>query len=253
MTDRPIIFSAPMMRALLEERKTQTRRILKHRDPERRAFVQTCPAAKIVEGWVSFGHPMGGPGTCIRLPVALGDRLWVRETWQTGMGGDGPQIAYRATPDFVDINAWDGEDQGAGPSFNYDRCPGASWHTWLPDLLSGAEGSWRSPIHMPRWASRLTLTVSGVRVQRLQEISEEDAEAEGLSRAPGGCWSGAEGQAGTTPKAAYAVLWNSLHGPEAWAANPWVVAITFTVERRNIDVAAPLAGTKQNGMPELRP
>ena len=93
---------------------------------------------------------------------------------------------------------------------------------------------------MPRGASRLTLIVTEVRVERLQDCSRDDAIAEGIHRVGGGVlrwenWSGAEGQSATSPQAAYALLWNSINGPGAWDANPWVVAITFSVEKRNID------------------
>ena len=89
---------------------------------------------------------------------------------------------------------------------------------------------WRPSIHMPRSASRLTLTVTEVRVQRLQDISEEDARAEGIEGEflpwPQGYW---------TYRPYFAELWNSLHGPDAWDANPWVVALSFTVQHGNID------------------
>ena len=88
---------------------------------------------------------------------------------------------------------------------------------------------------MPRWASRLTLTVTDVRVQRLQDISEADAVAEGCDavlaltiKRPNGAHPG-------NPRECYCDLWNSLHGHGAWDANPWVVAVTFTVQRGNID------------------
>jgi hypothetical protein len=85
---------------------------------------------------------------------------------------------------------------------------------------------------MPRWASRINLLVTDVRVQRLQEISEEDAKAEGVMPSPGGMWSAADGQAGTSPQAAFAILWQSINGPGAWDANPWVYALTF--ERKKL-------------------
>jgi hypothetical protein len=110
---------------------------------------------------------------------------------------------------------------------------------------------WRSPIFCPRWASRLTLTVTEVRVQRLQDISEADAVAEGLTYK---VWEVEEGDdmetvegwssdrflvfrhgVGETSTEGYRILWNSLHGPDAWATNPWVVAVSFNVDRRNID------------------
>ncbi len=93
----------------------------------------------------------------------------------------------------------------------------------------GKRGANVAPIHMPRWASRLTLTVTDVRVQRLQEISEADAEVEGVELAVFPDWPV------TTFRGAYRGLWESLHGPGAWAENPWVAAITFTIECRNID------------------
>lgn len=252
MADRSILFSAPMVLALLREAsqpgtgKTQTRRVLKHRDANIQAgIVQGSPRASIFDGWCCFEHPLFGPGTSVRLPYAAGDRLWVKETWQTGSGFDGPQIAFRATGDCHDIEAWDGEDEGAGPSFNYERCPGAKWHTWLPDLLSGAEGIWRPSLFMPRWASRLTLLVTDVRVERLQDISEADAIAEGLK--PETCAGQRMWDPGPPhghfahPQVAYRMIWEDIHGPGSWDANPWIVAVTFSVHARNIDQLAPIA------------
>jgi hypothetical protein len=103
---------------------------------------------------------------------------------------------------------------------------------------------------MPRWASRLTLTVTDVRVQRLQEIAEADAVAEGVNPCLEGnqCPDGPHGGccAMYDPKDAYAALWNSLHGPDAWDANPWVYALTFTVHHRNID--AMMGGASPHGI-----
>jgi hypothetical protein len=89
---------------------------------------------------------------------------------------------------------------------------------------------WTPSIHMPRWASRMTLIVTDVRTQKLNDISGADAIAEGLSRAPGAWWSGAEGQASPTAVGAYALLWESLHGAGSWAANPDVIAISFAID-----------------------
>lgn len=258
--DRPLIFSAPMVRALLAGRKTQTRRVLKPpRGVDPGHWMPDAPGtlgAGIDGDRVRVLHwPNDGAEVAWgRLPCATGDRLWVRETWQTGSGYAGPQVAYRASGDAHDIDAWDGEDEGAGPSFNYDRLPGLKWHTWLPDLLSGVEGSWRSPIHMPRALSRLTLIVENVRVERLADISDEDAKAEGLaclSKDDGRTWkygiADRDGWPGTDddgwpwsdwnvdPRRAYARLWDSIHGKGAFEASPWVAAISFRVIPQNID------------------
>ena len=115
----------------------------------------------------------------------------------------------------------------------------------LPKLPpSRPPAKWRTSIHMPRWASRLTLIVSDVRVEPLQAISGEDARAEGVtSRGPDTAVY--RDNAETNPEARrrfdafcvreFSELWNSLHGPDAWAENPTVVALRFTVEQRNID------------------
>jgi len=122
------------------------------------------------------------------------------------------------------------------------------------DGVDGPGCRWRSPRYMPRWASRLTLTVTDVRVQRLQEISEADAIAEGAMRnitckssvsgttVAGDTWFYDEGPDGRhfeapNPRDAYEILWGKLHGWKSWDANPFVAAISFTTEQRNIDHA----------------
>ena len=200
MSELPIKFAAPMVRALLEGRKTQTRRLLKAK-----------PGMTLADCAVDAG---GGrlelPVDKLLVPYATGDRLWVREAW----AHDAPDL---------DTCRRGVESDGIvyGPYYLADLRPSDR------ATLRG-----RPSIHMPRWASRLTLTVTDVRVQRLQEISEADARAEGLMP----IWSGDmnEGPSQFADEV-FADLWNSLHGPDAWAANPWVVALTFTVERRNID------------------
>jgi hypothetical protein len=259
--DIPILFSGPMVRALLEGRKSQTRRIIKL--PTKGQYVRPDMggwAATTVGGGSSFTIERDGSrkpvpemvaiwnqttGTCIAARYQAGGRLWVRETWQTGMGTDGPQITFAATPDYFDIDAWDGADEGAGPSFNYARCPGATWHTNLSDLLDGSEGKWRSPIHMPRWASRLTLAIASVKIERLQAISDADCLAEGVAafessggnRMFGVPEVGCYAHPGLTPRETFWNLWCALHGPSAWAENPFVVAITFRVINANVDAA----------------
>ena len=206
MADRPIIFSAPMVRALLDGRKTQTRRVLGNSGPGRGR--SNIFSAQI--GWSdSYVLDPGNANWRERdTPYAPGDRLWVRECWRTAsayddlspsqMGGEEP-IRYEA-------------DQ--------------AWQTWGWGRPHST-GRHRAARHMPRWASRLTLIVTEVRVQRLQEISRGDAMEEGCPFA--------NMADGPNPRDWYRDIWNSIHGPDAWDANPWVAAISFTVHRCNID------------------
>lgn len=229
--ERPIIFSAPMVRAILEGRKTQTRRVLKIitptgqrvpiTSPLERAIVDLGPS-DIADGEFHYLSTNGLSGP-YRLPAAPGDRLWVQETW-----------ARYQTVNHV----W--RPDGRAFSEVSDGFAGyrADGHDTIEDfrthvrLMNGCdlehveiEGDrWRSPIHMPRWASRITLEVTGLRVERLQEISEEDAMAEG--------WPGAEtdlGFARAKPLQWFSALWDSIHGPGSWDANPWVAAVSFRV------------------------
>jgi hypothetical protein len=198
MGDKPILFSAPMIRALMGGRKTQTRRVLKP---------QPVPC-------LSWDDPPAGtyPSAAgwSRYPYAPGDRLWVREAF-----------SYETLD--VDRNGF---------------LPPWYWADGNP--TSGDFTRPKPSIHMPRWASRLTLTVTDVRVQQLQKISGEDCIAEGVScETCAASWSvgrSACNQRGCFEnRQNFRTLWNSLHGPDAWAANPWVVALTFDVHRCNID------------------
>jgi hypothetical protein len=219
VTDRPIIFSAPMIRALLDGRKTQTRRVLCQHDPDR-----DPPSA----GPYLAGHKAATwtdrEGSAWRYPgakgAATGDRLWVRETWSAIMNG-GWTIADARRRMFDEKIVYRADGNG----------------------FEDGDGWWPS-IHMPREFSRLTLTVTDVRVQRLQDISEEDAWAEGCK--PGELNDRGEpfpaeefdphGAIGwDNARDWFADLWETLHGPDAWDANPWVVALTFTVRHGNID------------------
>ena len=213
MADRPIIFSAPMVRALLDGRKTQTRRIIQQPDMDGGERWVKYPS-----GWVLSVNAEDEYRR--RIFYAPGDRLWVRETWRPHYLGDGVwnlDVSYPA----------DGERRMICDGEFGDK----DWN-WPKAADCGNV----TPLHMPRWASRLTLTVTDVRVQRLQDISEADAVAEGVIHDSFGGWRGHEGTIGyPTAIWAYHHLWNSLHGPGAWDANPWVVALTFTVQRGNID------------------
>lgn len=192
MAVRPIIFSAPMVKALLAGRKTQTRRVAKITAIMGNRVAITSPDESLIElepgefkrgvfHYLSTG-PLSGP---YDARFAVGDVLYVRE-----------------------------QARGQG---------------WDP------AGSGR---FMPRWASRLTLAVTDVRVERLQDISEADAQAEGICRMDDGTWSWSEDTKVVgwhTPRGAFDALWTSINGPAAWAENPWIVALTFTVHRQNVD------------------
>lgn len=222
MPDRPIIFSAPMVRALLDGRKTQTRRVLKPQPPRDEETGRAFNGTFFGPEWFTstaidrHGDEVPGPEVFgiygddwgMRIPYAPGDRLWVRE-------------AFWTCEDCGYLN----HAVGANNSGTAGRHCCASCDALLPKAK-------RSPIHMPRWASRLTLTVTDVRVQRVQEISAADAIAEGIAPAANSMTIDCDT---LNPRDNFASLWNSIHGPGAWDANPWVAAITFTVRKGNID------------------
>lgn len=167
MKERPILFSAPMVRALLAGTKTQTRRILKN---QRAYDIDKCP----------YGQP--------------GDRLWVREAWAKTQPIQLPwpqtMVVYREGDNRTDYG-----------------------------------GPWKPSIHMPRAFSRITLEVTGVRVERLQDISVEDAIAEGVNIHPDHHSKPRESIYSAVE--AYRDLWEQINGPESWDANPWVWVVSF--------------------------
>jgi hypothetical protein len=218
MADRPILFSAPMVQALIAGRKTQTRRVLKH--PMAGNDVRFLNPVLVEGKWCLAGetdkHLPFVWNEPPFLPYAPGDRLWVREAWRTWISADELPPRHLIPHD--------------GRPLWYEADPF--------ELRTGLDvGRYRHARFMPRWASRLTLTVTHVRVQRLQDISAADSIAEGVECPTceamnvsacnrRGCFASIE---------AYRNLWNSLYGPDAWSENPWVAAISFTVQRGNID------------------
>lgn len=211
MTDRPILFSAPMIRALRAGTKTQTRRILKPQP------------AELTEGQAPKA-----------LRISAGDRLWVRESFIPDPPSDDP--------------AWDDHTctyvEWSGCGARVSDVPKA-----LRDnsaCIFAADGNdhdivWCSPLFMPRWASRLTLLVDDVKVERLQDITEADAIAEGApltgdySLVTGGPMIKVSAGVMISPGAWYRRLWTDINGPASWDANPFVAAYTFRVLRGNID------------------
>lgn len=220
MRERPILFSGPMVWAILSGRKTQTRRVVKCKSPfevtEHDETGKPWP-------WVDDHVPGCDLDGWLRCPYGLHrDRLWVRETWMPGYYHEadhenGPRVSliYRADEAEVTVQA---------PSYElaerWDREFSEDGHDVPP---------WRSPIHMPRWASRILLEVTDVRVERLQAISAEDCIAEGISTTL------REHDAVCHLRDQYRALWESINGPGSWDANPWVWAITFRRLESHID------------------
>lgn len=233
MSDKPILFSGPMVRALLAGTKTQTRRFLSLRG--HRSFTEFDVRDTVGYDWhfrdaAMRWHDLRDAELKAKLRIAVGDRLYVREAWRPGYNAEG----------------WR-EDLGrvARPS---DFDPKTTAIEYLADGTRELGGDNRPGIHMPKWASRLTLHVTEVRVQRLHDISEADALAEGMTDATA--------EAIMTPdelalyasthilcpdargRLLYQHIWDEINGtrevPEPWALNPWVAAYTFEVEHANI-------------------
>lgn len=218
-----IIFSAPMVRALLAGTKTQTRRLATFVKPDGDFWSLKGAGG----GMVGCDDVEVGLHGADYAPYAPSDRLYVREAWHVRMEAtDVVEVGYRA-------------HQNASHTEYVEQWPVAS-------AVKG-KGQWpRYPkfgpsIHMPRWASRLWLCVTEVRVQRLQDISEADAIAEGLVWGAPGMWSVAPSIPiiGHDARKVYLELWNSLHTDPGttWADNPWIVAVSFAVHKGNVDRA----------------
>jgi hypothetical protein len=215
--ERPILFSGPMVRAILERRKTQTRRAVK--GPVQFLGGRGDEADLAEWGWGFDGPAHHGWAVLARglnerhdhgrvsIPCPYGepgDWLWVRETWALEqLGDDGDRVVWKADR----AAAWRSEMEG---------------RFYLESAYEPER--WRPSIHMYRWASRLTLEVTGVRAERLQDISEEDARAEGCA---GGHDVIPHYGFSATPREHFRQLWSSIKGPESWDANPWVWVVEF--------------------------
>ncbi|MDX7657541.1 hypothetical protein [Klebsiella quasipneumoniae] len=203
MTERGMIFNGEMVRALLSGRKTQTRRPVKFPVHDKNLGCEL--AGNELAGELSAGNYLN---SAFGKP---GDRIWVRETWNK-YGG---LLTYRAD------------------------------HDWIDDMRKETvcTAKWVPSIHMPRWASRILLEITDVRVERLNAISPEDAESEGLERTnftgfgdepglpsypePDVYFDPLKKQWKEYPPEAFAGLWESIYGAESWNANPWVWVIEF--------------------------
>lgn len=237
MKERPILFSGDMVRALLDGRKTQTRRIVKL--PHNNPLGQWEPT--------SIGGPNGGrtaAGDTVPLQGAIwhtrtgdslmcpygqpGDRLYVRETWAAYWGP--PALGARVVTDAA-VRQSDGSIAHASAAEPLSVRYAADMDGEAP-----FGRKWKPSIHMPRWASRITLEVTGVRVERLQDISENDAVAEGIRQHGEKCgWvnecqlSDGKRHFDSSAYGMYRQLWDDLNAARGygWDANPWVWMIEF--------------------------
>jgi hypothetical protein len=212
MKERPLLFSAPMVRALLDGTKTQTRRLRGlddiNKDPDRARLLS------FKDGIATFGDSLPDDPVPIEVKCPFGvpgDRLWVRETW-----------------------APHADEEEAARNWTKDVPFTSSGHQ-KPEVFYRADGgdpftnNWRPSIFMPRWASRITLELTEVRVQRLQDISEEDAIAEGIESNldDGMRYYGPLNGGHVDPRVAYQWLWKDINGDSSWDANPWVWALSI--------------------------
>lgn len=205
MKERPILFSGEMVRAILSGRKSQTRRIVNWRRLHAQAgltFPSRCNLAfyTIMNSW-ALASPGENLMRCVECPFGVaGDRLWVKETFALHDHLEPPILYYRA------------DDETKYES----------------------DGRWQPSIYMPRKFSRILLQVVRVRVERLQDISDRDAMSEGVQKdehSDVGFWigemSGTARVMHANPRAAYSVLWDSIHGEGSWDQNPWVWVVEF--------------------------
>jgi hypothetical protein len=237
MKERPILFSGPMVRAILDGRKSQTRRIVKPQphdsglDPRRQTRDtvhfgfpgdqdETHPLARMgawqLNGWYSM-FPYGKEG----------DLLWVRETCCAKELTDDEAVEYAVQcgdPEYPRFGL-DGVLYPADAHFRPIENSIAAAEAWGKlHIYRGKSGAIVPPIHMPRWASRLTLRITSVQVERLQEISEGDCLAEGIETLGRDI---ARESPYDAAKLRYAALWEQINGKGSWDANPWVWAIEF--------------------------
>lgn len=254
MKTHPMLFSGPMIRALLDGRKTQTRRILKLPDwalnmdctgrlhvyqPDEGFERHGLEFADRLRGlWDPVSNPTGRSGAYLRVPIMTGDLIWVRETWNAfSFSQDGDEAWPTKTIPTAD-EMQEIRDMACRVDVQAVYQESDRAQKWFSDQ------KWRPGIHMPRWASRITLEVTDVRVQRLQDISAKDATEEGIERLRCDGLDGFRNYLSSDPMERVAMipsfksLWNSINGPGAWDQNPWIVAYSFKVHKKNVDELA---------------
>ncbi|HBR2557179.1 hypothetical protein AAHV58_06400 [Klebsiella pneumoniae] len=215
MKERGMIFNGEMVRAILDGRKTQTRRPIKWKQTRfteigEREDGSNWPWSEDAEHTCDFWHP---------CPFgAVGDRIWVRETWGVvshAFSDDGLMIDWVPDRPSTAIHEM---PFGNGYYSGYAIYAADGDFTWGDDDgYEDGRSCWKPSIHMPRAASRILLEITDVRVERLRSMSQDDARAEGVIAASGPMEAGL----------AFRELWDSIYGEESWKANPLVWVIEF--------------------------
>lgn len=227
--ERPILMTTPMVRAILEGRKTQTRRAIKPQPGHEQTVVADATQFSIVD-------TTGDHACSLHCPYGRqGDRLWVRESWCHKI--DDGRFVYNKDGNLDPSCCWYRAD-----GVEVVKVDGDGFTEYCKD--GSVKSPWVPSIHMPRWASRIQLEITEVRVERLQGISEEDAESEGCD---GWCQFGvcngrgfiSQNHTAVEPELCrcanfglverYKALWESINGVGSWDANPWVWVVCFKV------------------------
>jgi hypothetical protein len=223
MTERPILFSGPMVRAILDGRKTQTRRVDKPQPPECVTLCVMDDSCRVK--YVAIRKPLPemvfSDSDWIPCPYGkIGDRLWVRETWISGWPYEsGELMQFDEDGNELPKKVWYRADGDLDAWFDDDECRREK----IP---------WRPSIHMPRWASRIMLEITGVRVERLQSISVSDCISEGIDHGATDeelALIDVTGDGDDRHKERFASLWDSINAKRGfgWDTNPWVWVIEF--------------------------
>lgn len=230
MKERPVIFNSEMVRAILDGRKTQTRRVIANVSLDNCIPLQKPTKTK--DG--IYTHVLDAPGHRLCPFGQVGDRLWVREAYQ------GPLFNFDQMGTYLgDTSKFE------RPEFCEYRADGGKTPEYY-DADDNLRYGWKPSIHMPRWASRILLEITGVRVERLNDISEEDAQCEGVhaevwdQTVVARNYAGSEGffqfwsedmphyvEMNQLYRSSFRSLWQSIYGEESWRDNPWVWAISF--------------------------
>lgn len=223
MKEHGIIFNTEMIRAILDGRKTQTRRIIKS-VPTTHNFhgwimSSTCAKDEGKAVWAIGDSPLLKDPIRLNCPLGkIGDRLWVRETWQ------GPLVDYENSNKLYKDPELFQTIKNCVYKADGDACPEYF------DADDNLRYGWKSSAQMPRWASRILLEITDIRVERLQNIREEDAVAEGVAPLHGGYWKHYQpgwAQHQLSARGSFVTLWNSINGEDAWYKNPWMWVVEF--------------------------